>query len=1172
MSGTGRNRSQAMAARLLSPTAADDGPAHAVPNWLVAEQDAHKRPEGATARTGSAKDAAVGDNGGGGSGPTGSGSGGPGAGIGDGADRAAGRGRAKAKAKSRAKTKTRVEGDVSMADAAATASGGHVGSGEDFLMLDMLEAAHVPGAEVGGLAAAFAAGGGAVSENDGPGRNVSAEADSILSLPPLDEGSAARWQTRKAAAQEARAHARRASYAGAAAAATSSSALPVRSPPRKPRLSAPGGSSHVLSGAVVSGTAPLPGRPPGLASASTATPPVESARDVVGDSAAQPRAVPERPMRRDASEASLTASEASGKGGRAAEGVKSKHSRSHSRGHHRRRASVAGDLAEGRALDPERRESGPEDDASETRRAARRRLARRNEAVASAVYPHSWEWRRPADEDVIIPSGAWIYLAVIGWCSFACAFVINLCASLLSVEATDAVSFLGVALLGEGARRYVLAGLRAMFLIAAFLITAGLSPKFTSGSGIPEMKCVLSGIFMPAALSEWTLAAKVFGLIFSLASSVSIGRLGPFIHISGICAALVSKTGWFPVLTSSARFQLQAVSSAMAAGVGATFGAPIGGTMLAIELMSTYYFIHWMPMALYCSIMGYYLVAAVTPTDAEAYFSASIVIGRHDESLYKVVTYALLGCICGVVGALLVQYTVFMFQVRRRYFTHDTVVRTCIFLGVFAFTHSLVVSHFGGVLELSQRASVSALFNEKSSTKAWIRHSVSSVKATPGLKDNSWSSPASLFYAIIIKLVLTGVSLVLPVPAGTFMPIFEIGALLGRGFGELFSRFKWVTWIDPRATAIVGAAGVTAGSLHITSVAVVMLEITHGAVDILPLALGVIFAYGVSKHLCSDLFSELIKARRLPFILGLRERYPQENRTFYERVASVSAGNFMTREFALVTPASTVGEVRKLLGAEGTQKFGAWRVCAFLNNATDRHLYGVIPRSVLAEAVEDHSSNAPSPGPVSPNPLSSSERLGPSGRAPLLPVTNVPSHRAGSAGYGSFHDRIGERDRIQGSVETSKLSANALLPMLADYDRNYGHRNIDMGPMQVSIQTPFWKVATYFRMLGMNSIYVTQDGATVGLVTKAQVINYTFEEEDKALAERLQSAQEAREVAEMTAIIRGAGRLATGRASTASGSKVRLASRFSQSDLQSMAAHRVRAGPGRSSGHIVQTS
>ena len=56
------------------------------------------------------------------------------------------------------------------------------------------------------------------------------------------------------------------------------------------------------------------------------------------------------------------------------------------------------------------------------------------------------------------------------------------------------------------------------------------------GSGIPQVKTVLSGVPIYKFLSPKTLLAKYFGLIGSMASGIGTGMEGPMIHISSMVA------------------------------------------------------------------------------------------------------------------------------------------------------------------------------------------------------------------------------------------------------------------------------------------------------------------------------------------------------------------------------------------------------------------------------------------------------------------------------------------------------------------------------------------------------------------------------------------------------------------------------------------------------------
>lgn len=725
---------------------------------------------------------------------------------------------------------------------------------------------------------------------------------------------------------------------------------------------------------------------------------------------------------------------------------------------------------------------------------SRRRRKRRKRRPNDDFQPGVWGWKKPAEEDAIMPSGAWVYLALIGVLTFLIAITINASADYLSESGiTRLANLIGIRY-GPVLHITSLAILRGFSLAISFILVYNLSPNYSAGSGIPEMKCVLNGVLMPRMLNWKTLVAKMVGLVFSLSSSISIGRLGPFIHMSGITAALVSKIPWFPSLRSSARFQLQALSAAMAAGVGATFGAPIGGTMLSIEVMSTYYYIHWLPMALYCSIMGYYCIIAIVQDPSEAFFYSNVDVDLNMEATQRLVTYVVLGALCGIVGAALVHFTKLAFHVRRAYFTNSTPRKTAMMVFCFPIFHTFVTFALGGVIAVEQKKGVLDLINSTDHGKTWI-----GLFAKPFQYDH-WNSSAGLLLAMLVKFFLTGCSLVMPVPAGTFMPIFEIGALLGRCFGEVCSGFSFVNWVDPRATAIIGAAAVTAGTLHTTSIAVVMLELTKEAIDILPLTIGVLISYGVSKHLCSDLFSEFIKIRRLPFILGLRERYPTENRQFYEDVSTVVAGSFMSRNFPYVTPYFTKGDIYRLLIQGGKP----WINCAFLSDKSKKHLWGTVSQQALWDAI-----------------------------AGDLPGSWVSDDDI----YGTFGQE-GEGSR----------RANEPVPFLRNFDPAVGHPLVDMGPMQVSVHTPFWKIITFFRMLSMSTMYVVKDGETVGCVSKAQVISYSIEIEERAKRKRRQEKEvelnrirEEREFQERMRQLHGPGG--------------RLPSRRSDLDLPSAATH-----------------
>jgi chloride channel 2 len=79
-----------------------------------------------------------------------------------------------------------------------------------------------------------------------------------------------------------------------------------------------------------------------------------------------------------------------------------------------------------------------------------------------------------------------------------------------------------------------------IFLLCAVFLTKNLAPA-AAGSGIPEMKNILSGVYLSEYLSFKTLSVKVLGLVFTVGSGIFIGKEGPLVHAASIIAHQLSK-------------------------------------------------------------------------------------------------------------------------------------------------------------------------------------------------------------------------------------------------------------------------------------------------------------------------------------------------------------------------------------------------------------------------------------------------------------------------------------------------------------------------------------------------------------------------------------------------------------------------------------------------------
>uniref|UniRef100_A0A7I4AIA6 Chloride channel protein n=1 Tax=Physcomitrium patens TaxID=3218 RepID=A0A7I4AIA6_PHYPA len=136
-----------------------------------------------------------------------------------------------------------------------------------------------------------------------------------------------------------------------------------------------------------------------------------------------------------------------------------------------------------------------------------------------------------------------------------------------------------------------------------------------AGGGVTLVMAYLNGNDIPDFFRHRTFFTKIFGTICTVSSGLPIGQEGPMVHIGGaIASELTWMRGQFPIKKHSVwlpqtwfekcrQFTLQAwafdfhndkdrrefISAGAAAGLGASFGAPIGGVLFSMEEASSFW-------------------------------------------------------------------------------------------------------------------------------------------------------------------------------------------------------------------------------------------------------------------------------------------------------------------------------------------------------------------------------------------------------------------------------------------------------------------------------------------------------------------------------------------------------------------------------------------------------
>lgn len=102
-----------------------------------------------------------------------------------------------------------------------------------------------------------------------------------------------------------------------------------------------------------------------------------------------------------------------------------------------------------------------------------------------------------------------------------------------------------------------------------------------AGSGVAEVKVILSGFVVHGYLGVKTLVVKTLALVLSASSGLSLGKEGPYVHIATCVGNIACRL--FSKYNHNDGKRREVLSASAASGVGVAFGAPIGGVLFSLE-------------------------------------------------------------------------------------------------------------------------------------------------------------------------------------------------------------------------------------------------------------------------------------------------------------------------------------------------------------------------------------------------------------------------------------------------------------------------------------------------------------------------------------------------------------------------------------------------------------
>lgn len=174
-----------------------------------------------------------------------------------------------------------------------------------------------------------------------------------------------------------------------------------------------------------------------------------------------------------------------------------------------------------------------------------------------------------------------------------------------------------------------------------------------TGSGVPEVKTILSGFVIRRFLGTYTLVAKTIALIFAIALGMSLGKEGPYVHLATCVGNITSRYFWF--IFENDFFEKQILSASASAGVALAFGSPLGGVLFILEEINNHLPSNQLFQIFFCAIISTLFLKFLNPygTGKTVLFELDYF---SDWTPIELVFFIMIGIAGGIFGALFVKF------------------------------------------------------------------------------------------------------------------------------------------------------------------------------------------------------------------------------------------------------------------------------------------------------------------------------------------------------------------------------------------------------------------------------------------------------------------------------------------------------------------------------------
>ncbi len=361
------------------------------------------------------------------------------------------------------------------------------------------------------------------------------------------------------------------------------------------------------------------------------------------------------------------------------------------------------------------------------------------------------------------------------------------------------------------------------------------------------------------------IALRIIGPALTIGSGGSAGVEGPIAIIGGTVGSTVGRV----LRTSGSRTKLL-IAAGSAAGIAATFNAPIAGVMFSTEIVLLGDF----EIASFAAII---IASGVATVISRGYYGATpaFLVPQYElQSIFELPLYLVLGAIIGFTA---------VFYIRTFYFLKDRFDASKLHLQLKPVAGAFLVGCIG--IFLPQVMGNGYNFIETALHEKMVL--------------------STLILLVFFKIVATSITLGSGGAGGVFAPSLFIGAMTGGSFGYLAHMLFPHATATPGAYATVGIGAFLAAATHAPLTGIFLLfEMTGNYKIIVPLMFSAVIGTLIAKRLHHDSIDTVELTRKGITLSAGKER---------SVMSRIKVAEVMTRAFVTVPPETPLRKLLELM-------------------------------------------------------------------------------------------------------------------------------------------------------------------------------------------------------------------------------------------------------------------